>query len=233
MKSLRKKIVSLTGSILVLSSATAFANTIQSLNASHTRVAPGTTVTFTMELSKASSSVITMCGVKVNFGDGGSTDIRLDEKDSPSLKFTTQRTYQNPGKYTITMSGNGMRRGLNSVFACEGSEKQVTVEVVDIEKIRLQQQLQKSQLESQMNKEAADRARQAELEAKEKAAQEKAQELERKVKELEAQAKKNAQPTAPKATVAPSPSQPKDTRPTSPSNEDGSATKKPKADSIL
>jgi len=228
MKLIHTKICGVAGLILALTSYTVEAATIQSLTASQMRVAPGTQVTFTIELSKDNDAEIVYCGAKLNFGDGASSDMRLE--DSPTLKYTSQRTFQNPGKYTVVVSGKDMLRGLKSVFGCRGSEKQVTIEVVDIEKIRIQQELQRTQLENERNKVAADNARKAELEAKEQAAQEKTRELERKLKELEEQAKKNAQ-QAPKPSA--SPPQPREPKPASPTPEVGSGSKKPKADSIL
>jgi hypothetical protein len=212
-----KKICRALAFMLLFASPIAQANNIQSFSASQTSVAPGTPVIFTIELGKASESVIVRCGVKLNFGDGTSSDIRLDEKDSPTLKFTRELAYKNPGKYTVILSGNGMRRGLNSVLACDGQAKQVIIEVVDIEKMRMQQEL----TNIQKHKEEADKARQSELEAKKNAAEEKALELERKLKALEGQSKNKPQQA------------PSTQKPSSPSSDDGSNAKKSKADSIL
>jgi len=222
----------LLGLSLLLFCSSGFAQIIKSISANTTRVAPGMPITFTVELAPRSNSALVMCGVKFDFGNGENMDMRLDQSDSQSLKFNTQRAFSSPGNFTVTVSGNSLRRGLASVFACEGEPQRIMVQVVDVEKIRLQQELNRVRADEQ------ERARRAEIEAREKAALDKNRELEQKVRELEELARKNSQAASKPAEHAPTPLREPPVvkerkQPTPPPSGDDSGSKKSKADSIL
>jgi hypothetical protein len=240
----------LLGLSLLLFCSSGFAQIIKSISANTTRVAPGMPVTFTVELAPRNNSAVVMCGVKFDFGNGENMDMRLDQSDSQTLKFNTQRAFPSPGNFTVTVSGNSLRRGLASVFACEGEPQRIMVQVVDVEKIRLQQELNRVRADEQerarraeietRDKAALDqeRARRAEIETREKASLDKNRELEQKVRELEELARKNSQAASkpPEKAVTPLREPPvakERKQPTAPPSVDDSGSKKSKADSIL
>jgi hypothetical protein len=106
------------------------------------------------------------------------------------------------------------------------------VQVVDVEKMRLQQELNRVRADEQ------ERARRAEIETREKAALDKNRELEQKVRELEELARKNSQAASqpPEKAVTPLREPPvakERKQPTAPPSVDDSGSKKSKADSIL
>lgn len=66
------------------------------------------------------------CGILVNFGDGGSEYIRVEEAKLP-LKL--DHTYDRIGNFPLSAEGQTQFRGFNTTFACSGSSRSAAVNV--------------------------------------------------------------------------------------------------------
>ncbi|MES2150991.1 MAG: hypothetical protein V4508_14525 [Pseudomonadota bacterium] len=71
------------------------------------------------------------CGVRVDFGNGSSRDLRVGENGAADFPLRLAHRYPTPGSYTIRVTGQALSRGFRSAAACEGGERQVSVVVED------------------------------------------------------------------------------------------------------
>ena len=123
------------------------------------------------------------CGLLVSYGDGTTTDHRLDDSTIP-LRLT--HIYANPGTYTVVAEGKTIFRGFNTAASCGGSSKTTTITVIDPAQKQREQAL-RSELDAEQKKkldalaeasrvQAADSQKRRSLEA---------QELDLKAREIE------------------------------------------------
>ncbi len=135
------------------------------------------------------------CGLVIFYGDGTTTDHRLEDSDIP-LRVT--HTYAIAGTYTVIAEGKTIFRGFNTAASCSGSSKTATITVIDpAEKLR--EQARQAQLEAEQKKKLEELAaanRDHEVESQKRRALE-AQELDLKAREIslkrrELQAKERA-----------------------------------------
>jgi hypothetical protein len=57
------------------------------------------------------------CGAQINFGDGSSSDIRVEDSTKPTI---VTKSYPAKGSYKIEANGKALIRGLNSFVPCKG-----------------------------------------------------------------------------------------------------------------
>jgi hypothetical protein len=127
------------------------------------------------------------CGLRVEYGDGRTQEIRVGSEGFQSLPLKLTHRFVGSGEYNIRIFGRYLSRGLKSANACEGSPISVPVKVIDpavIEaaKIREEQVLreQNERIRMRQDEERIARERQS-LEAQRKALEER----ERQTKERE------------------------------------------------
>lgn len=60
------------------------------------------------------------CGLQFNFGDGSTSDFRVEDSSKPIVAI---KTYPAKGAYKIEANGKTLIRGLNSFTPCKGSAK--------------------------------------------------------------------------------------------------------------
>lgn len=60
------------------------------------------------------------CGLQFNFGDGSTSDFRVEDTSKPIVAI---KTYQAKGAYKIEANGKTLIRGLNSFTPCKGNAK--------------------------------------------------------------------------------------------------------------
>lgn len=94
-------------------------------------VAVQTAVQYTVELQPGAGAP--WCGIKVVFSDGTTRNIRVE-----SLKLTVDKTFEAAGDHSVTVTGTALRRGLNSVFGCDGTASSTPLLVFDPEKRQLE-----------------------------------------------------------------------------------------------
>lgn len=110
--------------LLVLAPQYLVAQELKGLTASSEAVSVNEKVNFDVHLKVARDLV--WCGLRVDFGDGETRDIRVEENPSPLTK-----AYAAPGKYTVRATGKGLVRGLKSALPCLGDAQAVTVAVAN------------------------------------------------------------------------------------------------------
>lgn len=169
----------------------------------------------TVQLTPNSNTV--WCGMRVEYGDGRTQDIRVGSDGFQSLPLKLTHRYGGSGDYNIRIFGRYMSRGLKSAIPCEGAPISLPVKVIDPAvgeaARRLEEQAQREQNERnriRQDEERLARERQS-LEAQRKALEEREQqakerelaERERVLREREAALSRKAQETAPPKPAAP------------------------------
>ena len=111
----------------------AFSQEIVSFNVEPEKVVEGTEVVFRVNLAKPFSTTNVWCGLRIDFGNGESKNIRVGENGDQDLNFTYKYTYSNVGTYNASVVGEFMPRGLKSATACMGNKRIYRI-VVDSKK---------------------------------------------------------------------------------------------------
>jgi hypothetical protein len=69
------------------------------------------------------------CGAQINFGDGSTSDIRVEDSTKPTV---ITKSYPAKGSYKIEANGKALIRGLNSFVPCKGGAvTQIAVGIVE------------------------------------------------------------------------------------------------------
>jgi len=111
----------------------AFSQEIVSFNVEPEKVVEGTEAVFRVNLAKPFTNTNVWCGLRIEFGDGESKNIRVGENGDEDLNFTYKYTYSNVGTYNASVVGEFMTRGLKSATACMGNKRIYKI-VVDSKK---------------------------------------------------------------------------------------------------
>lgn len=106
----------------VFSSASALELTGVSIEPSE--IAVGRQVQITIELKGKGDN--SSCGLMINFGDGSSEHIRIEENKLP-LKLA--HTYDKTGVFSLSAEGKTLFRGFNTSITCSGSTHSAAVNV--------------------------------------------------------------------------------------------------------
>lgn len=170
----------------------------------------------TVQLTPNSNTV--WCGMRVEYGDGRTQDIRVGSDGFQSLPLKLTHRYGGSGDFNIRIYGRYMSRGLKSAIPCEGAPISLPVKVIDPAAAEAARRLEEQALREQnvrnrmrQDEERLARERQS-LEAQRKALEEREQqakerelaERERVLREREAALNRKAQePTPPKPAAPP------------------------------
>lgn len=111
----------------------AFSQEILSFNVEPAKVVEGTEAVFRVNLAKPLTNTNVWCGLRIEFGNGESKNIRVGEDGDKDLNLTFKYTFPNAGTYSASVVGVYMSRGLKSATACTGNKRIYTV-VVDSKK---------------------------------------------------------------------------------------------------
>jgi hypothetical protein len=106
---------------LSLVAAGVSAQTLKDIKLDQSQVLVGQNVTATIDLEVKDNNV--NCGMRVKWGDGSSTDIRLDDKNSIPNKVV--HTYAKPGDYTVAVDSHKVKASLG----CLGKDVTAKVKV--------------------------------------------------------------------------------------------------------
>jgi hypothetical protein len=118
---------------LGLHACLAFSQEILSFNVEPEKVVAGTEVVFRVNFAKTGTNTNVWCGLRLEFGDGESKNIRVGENGDKDLNFTYKYTYPNAGTYSASVVGVYLSRGLKSATGCSGNKRTYKV-VVDSKK---------------------------------------------------------------------------------------------------
>lgn len=108
-----------------LSGSVSYAQELLSISVSPQQVEVGQLVNIELGFKPYGNNAI--CGLLINFGDGTSDYLRVDEKNLP-VRITRQ--YNAPGSMAIQADGKTRFQGINTLISCQGSAKTAAVTVV-------------------------------------------------------------------------------------------------------
>ena len=111
----------------------AFSQEIVSFNVEPGKVVEGTEAVFRVNLAKPFTNTNVWCGLRIEFGNGESKNIRVGEDGDKDLNLTYKYTFPNAGTYSASVVGVYMSRGLKSATACMGNKRIYKI-VVDSKK---------------------------------------------------------------------------------------------------
>jgi hypothetical protein len=112
-----------------LNASLAFSQEILSFNVEPEKIIEGTEAVFRINFAKTSSSASAWCGLKIDFGNGDTKNIRIGENGDKDLNFSIKYTYPNVGTYSASVVGEYMSRGLKSAIGCAGPKRTYKVVV--------------------------------------------------------------------------------------------------------
>lgn len=115
---------------LGLQASLAFSQEILSFNVEPEKIVEGTEAVFRVNFAKSATNTNLWCGLRIDFGNGESKNIRVGENGDKDLNLTYKYTYPNVGAYNASVVGVYMSRGLKSAPGCAGN-KQIYKVVVD------------------------------------------------------------------------------------------------------
>lgn len=124
-------------------------------------VAPEANKALSVKFTFQESSVA--CGLTIDWGDGKIDRLRVGEGQQVPPPFLVEHTYVSPGSYKIRINGEGMARGLRSVFPCAVRlESSISVvDPIEIERQRAEaQRIAQERAEAQITAEREKRERQ-------------------------------------------------------------------------
>ena len=109
------------------------------------------------------------CGLTIDWGDGKIERLRVGEGHQVLPPFLVEHTYVSPGSYKIRINGEGIARGLRSVFPCAVRlESSISVvDPIELERQRAEaQRIAQERAEAQITAEREKRERQEAEEAR-------------------------------------------------------------------
>jgi hypothetical protein len=130
------------------------------------------------------------CGLRVDYGNGVIQDIRIENE--AGLTQNLQARYPNPGRYTITVRGRTLVRGLKTLTACSG-ERSFTVNVADPAVEQIKKDLERARQEVKERDEREARNREEQLRRREAEAarrEEEARQREAQARQIEAEVRR-------------------------------------------
>jgi hypothetical protein len=120
------KIIALT---LLLNVSMVYAQEILALSVESEKIVVGTEAVFQVKFAKSSTGANVWCGLKIEFGNGESKNIRIGENGDKDMALTYKYTYPHVGTYNASVVGEYMTRGLRSAPGCAGSKKTLQVSI--------------------------------------------------------------------------------------------------------
>jgi hypothetical protein len=102
----------------------AWAQEITGLKIEPSEISVGKPIDIFLDVKFPSNSK--QCAVLLNFGDGNTQSVRIEEDRAP-VKITYQ--YQSTGNYAVTAEGKTQFRGLKTTFACQGTARSAAISV--------------------------------------------------------------------------------------------------------
>ena len=112
----------------MLLSAAVHGQSIKGVRASAEAVEAGSMAFVEVELAPVGGSV--WCGLRIDFGNGTSRDIRVGDNDRADLNLRVPVQYASPGDYQVKVSGRQLARGLRSALPCEGEARSIVLRVL-------------------------------------------------------------------------------------------------------
>ena len=114
-----------------LHASIAFPQEILSFNVEPEKIVEGTEVVLRVNFAKTitNSNSNVWCGLRIDFGNGESKNIRVGDNGDKDLNFTYKYTYPNVGTYIASVAGEYMSRGLRSAQGCTGIKRSYKVDV--------------------------------------------------------------------------------------------------------
>jgi hypothetical protein len=116
-----------------------YSQEIISLNVEPEKIIEGVDVNLIINLSKASTGENVWCGLKIDFGNGESKEVRIGLNGEKDLKYIEKFAYKDAGTYTASVQGLFLLRGIKSSPSCLGAKKIVRI-VVSPKKSEIQAQ---------------------------------------------------------------------------------------------
>jgi hypothetical protein len=123
---LTPKIIALT---LLLNASMAYAQEILTFSVESEKIIEGTEAVFQVKFAPSSPSANVWCGLKIEFGNGESNNIRVGENGDKDMTLTIKHKYPNAGTYNASVMGVYMVRGLKSAVGCTGSKKSLQMSI--------------------------------------------------------------------------------------------------------
>ncbi|MGM9489708.1 hypothetical protein [Ideonella sp. YS5] len=111
--------------LLLLLPPAAWAQTLTKITVTPERASIGQEVTIQIDL-RADDPSRNWCGVRLNFGEGDSKVLRVEQ-----LSFSRQKVFNAAGTYTVSVHGELSQRGVLIASACNGGPLRQQVLVVD------------------------------------------------------------------------------------------------------
>jgi hypothetical protein len=105
----------------------AHGQTLKALRVAGETIVVGDTAFVEVELAAAGGAV--WCGLRIDFGNGATRDIRVGDNDKADLALRVPIQYGSPGEYLVKVSGRLLSRGLRSASPCEGEARSTLVRV--------------------------------------------------------------------------------------------------------
>lgn len=143
-----------------------------------------------VQISLRSTGQTAYCGLRVDYGNGVGQDLRIENE--AGLTQTLQARYTNPGRFTITVKGRTLVRGLKTLAACTG-ERSFTVNIADPAVEQMRQELERSRQEIKEREEREARNREEQLRRREAEAarrEEEARQREAQARQMEAEVRR-------------------------------------------
>ena len=210
-------------------SAGVYGQEIVAIKTDLVRLSPNTPISFQVDFNLANVPN-PYCGVEISFGDGNSQTIRAGLNGAQDFPLRLTHSYAAPGKYVVKVEGKTAIRGFKSAAACQGSDKQIQLTIVDEaverakqEAVRKERELAAKQIELQQLAEKIEREkneqalkeqklREQELMIKQLALEQKEREMKQKEREMQQNKRPAQQKDSPRDTqispAVPTPSQP-------------------------
>ena len=105
----------------------AHGQTLKALRVAGETIVVGDTAFVEVELAAAGGAV--WCGLRIDFGNGATRDIRVGDNDKADLALRVPIQYGSPGEYLVKVSGRLLSRGLRSASPCEGEARSTLLRV--------------------------------------------------------------------------------------------------------
>lgn len=121
-------VATVAGGVGLTAPAPAQAQALKALQVPTEAVAVGEAAFVEVELTPAGGSV--WCGLRIDFGNGTTRDIRVGDNDRADLNLRVPVQYASPGDYLVKVSGRMLSRGLRSAAPCEGEARSAVLRVL-------------------------------------------------------------------------------------------------------
>ena len=104
---------------LTICTSWAYAQQMGDLQLSSSKISPGQSISMALAVD-FSNAKTPLCAIEVNYGDGNSETLRVEQSMLRNNQLPLQHTYHNEGNYTLRIEGRTMFRGFKTAMACQG-----------------------------------------------------------------------------------------------------------------